>query len=68
MKAGIAIDAWKLSIFERHLTQGGYAFVNAGSLTSDSILLTVTTENAVALAEVIKAANTEASRTGRSSA
>lgn len=63
-KAGIVIDAWKLSIFERHLKQSGYTFENTGSLGSDTLLLRVDTTNVEALAIVIKAANTEAAKTG----
>lgn len=62
--AGIAIDTWKRSIFERHLKQAGYAFEDAGQLTTGTRLLRVTTENLEALAEVVKAANTEAAMTG----
>lgn len=65
-KAGIVIDTWKLSIFERHLTQSGYTYENKGALTKDSLLLRVSTSNLDALAEVVKAANTEAARTGKS--
>lgn len=65
MKAGIAIDAWKLPIFERHLLQAGYAFKNTGALADDgTLLLTVETENPGALEGVVRAANTEAARTG----
>jgi len=63
MKAGIAIDAWKLEIFERHLKQAGYSWVNAGPLVEGTTLLTVSTENATALAGVVQAANDEAART-----
>lgn len=63
-KVGIAIDPWKLAIFERHLRQSGYAFENVGHLTEGVLILKVTTENPIALAEVIKAANTEAAQTG----
>lgn len=63
-KAGIAIDDWKLPIFERHLGQAGYAFENAGRLTTGTLLLRVDTENIEALATVLKAANTEAAMTG----
>lgn len=62
--AGIAIDNWKLPIFERHLKQGGYSFELAGGLTKDAMVLTVETTNLVSLQEVLKAANTEAARTG----
>lgn len=63
-KAGIAIDAWKLPIFERHLRQAGYSFENAGLLLAGTLLLRVSTTNLTALAEVVKAANTEAAMTG----
>lgn len=63
-KAGIAIDAWKLPIFERHLKQSGYAWTNAGPLTPDSLVLHVSTSNLQALAIVVKAANDEAAQTG----
>ena len=63
-KAAIAIDDWKLPIFERHLRQAGYSFQNSGSLTAGTLLLRVDTPNIVALGEVVKAANTEAAKTG----
>jgi len=64
VKAGIAIDTWKLPIFERHLTQAGYAFTKAGELTKGCTILTVSTNNAEALLGVVKAANSEAAQTG----
>lgn len=65
MKIGIAIDDWKLPIFERHLKQAGYAFTNAGKVAAGAIALTVETENPTALAHIVKAANDEARRTGK---
>ena len=64
MKAAIAIDPWKLPIFERRLSQAGYAFKNAGLLTDGCLILKVDTENGEALMSVVKAANTEAAMTG----
>ena len=64
MRVAIAIDDWKLPLFERHLTQSGYAFKNAGALTPGTLILTVETTNGAALAIVVKAANDEAARTG----
>jgi hypothetical protein len=64
LKAGIAIDRWKQPIFERHLSQSGYAFENEGELPGDCLLLTIETENIEALGVVVMAANTEAERTG----
>lgn len=64
MKAGIAIDDWKLPIFERHLAQSGYTWTtNTGALVKGTLFLTVDTPNGEALLEVIKAANAEAART-----
>jgi hypothetical protein len=64
-KARIAIDPWKLPIFERHLTQAGYTFTNAGNISPEALLLRVDTTNLEALGVVLKAANTEAERTGK---
>lgn len=64
MKAAIVIDTWKLSIFERHLQQAGYAYAKANGLTDNTLMLSVATNNMEALGEVVKAANTEAAQTG----
>lgn len=63
-KIAIAVDNWKLPIFERHLTQSGYALKNNGQLTEACLILSVETENVEALAFVIKAATLEAAMTG----
>lgn len=62
VRAGIALDRWKLEIFERHLRDGGYAWENAGELPGGCLLLTVETENVETLGVVVKAANDEAAR------
>lgn len=53
MKAGIALDDWKLPIFRKRLEEAGYAYTDAGALTGDTTILTVETNNMVALAKVI---------------
>lgn len=63
-KAGIAIDNWKLAIFERHLKNSGYKFKKTNGLAHDAMVLTVDTENLEALSIVVKAANDEAGKTG----
>ncbi len=63
-KAGIAIDSWKLPIFERHLKQGGYTYQEGAGLTDDTRMLYVSTENLEALSVVVGAANIEAAKTG----
>lgn len=67
MNAGIAIDKWKLGIFERHLTQNGYSYENKGALVGGTVLLVVETENVDALGIVVHAAEDEARKTGRPS-
>jgi hypothetical protein len=66
-KAGVCIDAWKLPIFERHLTAGNYLFKNCGQLLADTLLLQVDVldGHAQRLAQTVLAANQEAARTGR---
>lgn len=66
-KVGIAIDNWKLSIFERHLTQAGYTHKWEPGLTEDTGIIILYLERATqaaALAPIVKAANDEAARTG----
>jgi len=67
MKAGIAIDDWKLPIFERHLTQAGHSYEKGPGVTKDTLLLTVVADDMKALEKVVRAANEEAAllkRTG----
>ena len=64
LKIAIVIDRWKLPIFERHLSQVGYANENGAGLTADTLNLYVKTENSEALHDVVRAANTEAALTG----
>ncbi len=62
MKAGIAIDDWKLPIFERHLQQAGYSFDQGVKLTAGTLFITVETKSREALEAVVRAANEEARR------
>jgi hypothetical protein len=64
MKIAVAIDNWKLPIFERILRESGYEFEQTKALTRDSLLLMVHTDNLLALAKVVEQANAEAARTG----
>lgn len=63
MKIAIAIDPWKLEIFQRRLSQAGYAYEKGPGLTEESLHLYVTTENMEALEVVVRAANLEAAKT-----
>lgn len=62
MKAGIVIEDWKLSIFERHPKQAGYSFTNAGGLMPGTILLTVEFSDSNVLQHVVRAAQLEAQK------
>jgi hypothetical protein len=63
MITGIAIDDWKFSIFERHLSAAGYDYTISKGLTKNTLLLKIKTKNAKALEVVVRAANEEAART-----
>lgn len=64
MKAGIAVDQHKVPIFTRRLKAAGYAFKNKGLLSRGIMLLEVTTDNAEALQEIVRAANEECAGRG----
>lgn len=66
LRFAIAIDDWKLGIFERHLSQAGYAYEKSPGITADTLLLMVETKNPEALEVVVRSASAEAAKTGRS--
>lgn len=59
MKAGIAVDNWKLSIFRKRLTEAGFEYEDGGALTADTTLLTVETGDILALKKVIEKCQAE---------
>ncbi len=64
-RACIAIDDWKLAIFERHLSTSGYRFGRGPGLSPGTLFLIVETENLDALEIVVRSANTEAAARGK---
>jgi hypothetical protein len=54
MKAGIAVDNWKLPIFRKRLKDAGYEYQDGGALTGETTLLTVETDNTLALQKVLE--------------
>lgn len=54
MKAGIAVDDWKLPIFRKRLKEAGYTYEDKGPITADSTLLMVETDNILALKKVLE--------------
>lgn len=45
MICGIAIDQWKLPVFERRLTAAHFAYEICPGVTADTLLLRVTTDD-----------------------
>lgn len=63
MKAGIAVDNWKLPVFRKRLTNAGYEYKDAGATSHDTTLLQVETDDMIALSEVIAACQSECRKT-----
>jgi hypothetical protein len=59
MKAGIAVDNWKLPVFRKRLKQAGYEYRDGGALTGDTTLLTVETSDMLALKKVLEKCQAE---------
>ena len=57
--AAVAIDAWKLQTFKRHLDTAGYSYTEGPGVTADSLILSVKYELVRDLKPIIEAANTE---------
>lgn len=65
MKAGIAVDDWKLPIFRKRLTEGGYKYEDGGALTSGTTLLTVETDDMLRLKRLLEECQTECAKAGK---
>jgi hypothetical protein len=59
MKAGIAVDNWKLPVFRKRLTEGGYEYTDAGPFTGDTTILHVETNDILALKRVLEECQAE---------
>lgn len=59
MKAGIAVDDWKLPTFRKRLTEAGYTYQDAGAFTGDTTILTVETNDMLKLKKVIEQCQAE---------
>ena len=58
-RIGIAIDAWKLTIFRRRLEAAGFTWTEHAGVAK-TLLLRVETDQLHKLKETVEAANTEA--------
>ena len=62
MKAGIAVDDWKLPIFRKRLTEAGFEYTDAGGLTHNTTVLTVETDDLLRLKSVVEECQRECKR------
>lgn len=60
--AGVAIDAWKLPIFKKHLDAAGRKYTEHPGLTKDTLLLMVEYEWVADIKPIIEAANLECAK------
>ena len=59
MRAGVAVDDWKLPVFRKRLRKAGFDFKEVGPLTDGTTLLTVETNNMLALKKVLERCQSE---------
>jgi len=62
MKAGIGVDNWKLPVFRKRLKEAGYEYEDGGALVGDTTLLTVETDDMLALKKVLEQCQAECRR------
>ncbi len=67
IKVGIVIDAWKLPIFVRYLTNAGIDFKKDEGLSRDTVSLVIDKTDAALVERVARSANREAAATKRGS-
>jgi hypothetical protein len=65
MKAGIALDDWKLPVFRKRLAAAGYQYTDAGALVAGTTILTVETDNILALKAVLEECQAECRKMGK---
>lgn len=65
MKAGVALDDWKLPVFRRRLTEAGYDYEDKGEVTPGTTLLHVQFTDQEHLRRVLEDAADECKRQGK---
>lgn len=65
MRAGIAIDTWKLSIFHEELTKYGFGYTQGVGLTKDTMMLYVETDDKPKLAFAVQEAQKRCAKVKR---
>lgn len=59
MKVGIAVDNWKLPTFRKRLAEAGYTCEDGGVLVGETTLLSVDTDDMLALKKVVERCQNE---------
>jgi hypothetical protein len=59
VKAGIAVDNWKLPVFRKRLKEAGYEYLDGGALTGATTLLTVEMNDMLALKRLLERCQSE---------
>lgn len=67
MKAGVAVDKWKVPVFKRHLDQSGFVYTEHPGVTRDTAMLkvVVAADRMSVLHTVIRNAQHECRANGR---
>lgn len=65
MKAGVALDDWKLPVFRKRLTEAGYVYTDAGEVTPGTTMLHVQFTDQEALRLLLEDAADECKRQGK---
>jgi hypothetical protein len=64
MKIAVAIDKWKLPVFDKHLKEAGYSYETESGISKEVLILKVEAEKEL-LRPIVKAANDECAKAGR---
>ena len=67
MKAGVAVDDWKLPVFRQRLTEAGFKYADGGALTDGTTLLTVQTNDILKLKALLERCQRECKQSRRKS-
>ena len=59
MKVGVAIDAWKLDVFAKHLERDGFEYKQAPGIVPDTLTLSIVVAEVDPLYRTVKRANEE---------
>lgn len=65
LKFGIAIDDWKLPVFEKHLTDAGMKYEVGNGITAGCLTIYLFSDSQDRVVQIVKAANEAARAAGK---